>query len=95
MEEVSSRRHRQQDQKDGQGENRPKVRAEISPGSVDGRGIQERREKQIENQLRIEVNRRKAGHQSENPTPDGKQDWIRDLDFPGDGRKQRDSQETN
>jgi hypothetical protein len=45
--------------------------------------------------LGIEVNRRKPGHQREDHTPDGEQDWIRDLDFPGDDRKQRDGHETN
>ena len=95
MEEIGRRYHRQQDQKDGERENRPKVCAEISPGSVDGRGIKERREKQIEDQFRIEMNRRKAGHQSESHAPDGEQNWIRNADFPGDDRKQRDSHETN
>src|SRR5437667_1210742 len=68
MEQISGRRHRQKDQNDCQRENGAKVRSEISPGGVDGRGIEQGRKKQIKDQLRIEMDRRKAGDQSEDHT---------------------------
>jgi len=70
VEQISSRGHGQKDQNDCQGENRTKVRPEISPGRVDGRGIEERRKKQIKDQLRIELNRRKARNESEDDATD-------------------------
>src|SRR5438552_15807181 len=94
MEQISGRRHRQKDQNDCQRENGAKVRSEISPGGVDGRGIEQGRKKQIKDQLRIEMDRRKAGDQSEDHTTDGQQKWIWASDFPGDDRQQSDRNET-
>jgi hypothetical protein len=45
--------------------------------------------------LRIEVNRRQAGDQSEDDTTDGQQDWIGDPDSPGNDRQQSDGNKTN
>ena len=95
MEQISSRRHRQKDQNDCQGENRAKIRSEISPGREDCGGIEQGRKKQIKDQLRFEMNRRKAGNQSEDHTTDGQQNWIWDSDFPGNERQQSDRDETN
>src|SRR5207245_5562256 len=95
VEQISGRRDRQKDQNDCQRENGAKVRSEISPGGVDGRGIEQGRKKQIKDQLRIEMDRRKAGDQSEDHTTDGQQNWIWDSDFPGDDRQQSDRNETN
>ena len=46
MKQAGDCSHRQEDQKGGQGKNRPQVGAEISPGSVNGRGVKQRRKKQ-------------------------------------------------
>jgi len=48
-----------------------KVRPEISPGGIDSRWIEQRRKKQIKDQLRIELNRRKTGDESEDNATDG------------------------
>ena len=72
-----------------------KIPPEISPGSIDSCGIQQRREKQIKDQLRIELNRRKAGDESEADATDGEEDGIRDPNFPGNDRQESDGNETN
>jgi len=45
--------------------------------------------------LRIELNRRKAGNESEADTTDGQEDGIGDPDFPGNDRQESDGDETN
>ena len=95
VDQVTSHDHRQENQKNGEGENGPKVCPEISPRSVNGRWVKERREKQIENQFRFEMNLRKTRDQSQSDTPNSEQNGIGHADFPGDNRKQRNSHETN
>jgi len=60
-----------------------------------GRGIKQRRKKQIKDQLRFEVNRRKPGDQSEDHTTDGQKNWVWDSDLAGNDCQQRDRNETN
>src|SRR5438067_511508 len=95
MQSVGGGGHREQDEKDGERKNGTKVGAKISPRGVNRRGIKERREKQIEDELGIEVDCGKSGHQSEQTAGNGEEDGIRDVDFPRDDREQRDSHEAN
>jgi hypothetical protein len=41
------------------------------------------------------VNRRKTGDQSEDHAANGQQNWIWDMDFPGNDREQSNRNETN
>ena len=95
MEEVSGHRHGQQDQENREGKNGAKVGPEVPPRCVNGRGIDERRQKQIEDELGIEPNRGKTRNERQESARDREQNWIRNADFPGDERKQRDGHETN
>ena len=72
-----------------------KVRPEISPGGKDSCGIEQRRKKQIKDQLGIELNRRKAGNESEDDATDGQENRIRNPNFPGNDRQESDGNETN
>ena len=72
-----------------------KVYPEISPGGVDSGGIEQRRKKQIKDQLRLELNRWKARDERENHATDGQKDGIRDPDFSGNDRQERDGDETD
>ena len=55
----------------------------------------ERRQKQIEDEFGIELNGGKTRNERQESARDREQNWIRNADFPGDERKQRDGHETN
>src|SRR5438876_5032298 len=95
MEHISSRSHRYQYQHDCPSQNWPKVHPEISPGREHGRGIEQRRKKQIKDELRFELNRGKTGNQSEEHATTGEQDRIRDPNFSSNERQQSDGDQTN
>src|SRR6185437_11795728 len=70
-----------------------KVAAELTPVGLPGGGIEERRKKDQEDQVRRQRNARDTRHERDRHSGKRQQDGVRDMDPLRNGRKDRDQEQ--
>ena len=84
-EELESRADRERGcdhQTDGEQPDRADVRLELVPGREQGRLVENRRQYEHEQELRVELKLRQPRHEAERPAPDHERDRVGKLEVP-------------